>query len=185
MSQVLIVIALAAAAAIAAVVALYNGLVRLRNETDNAWAQIDVQLQRRHDLIPNLVETVKGYMRHERELLENITKARGAAVAAQGVGPQAAAENMLTSLLGQLRVAIEAYPDLKASANVLALQEELASTENKLAFARQYYNDSVMRLNTKIESFPSNIVAGIFGFGKREFFEIDDPGARQAPAASF
>lgn len=171
--------------AVAAVVLLYNGLVRLRNEANNAWAQIDVQLQRRHDLIPNLVETVRGYMRHERELLERVTEARSAAVAAQGVGAQSAAENILTSLLGQLRVAIEAYPDLKASTNVLALQEELASTENKLAFARQYYNDSVMHMNTKIEVFPSNLVAGMFGFTKREFFELDDPAARQTPVTSF
>jgi len=166
-------------------VVLYNGLVRLRNQVENSWAQIDVQLKRRHDLIPNLVEVVKGYMKHEREVLENVTKARSAAVAATGVQATATAENLLTGALGQLRVVMEKYPDLKASQNVLALQEELASTENKIAFARQFYNDSVMHLNSKIQMFPSNLVAGIFGFKEAEFFEIDDPAARAVPQTEF
>ncbi len=169
------------------VIGMYNTLVRLRNQVDNAWSQIDVQLKRRHDLIPNLVETVKGYMTHERELLESVTRARSAAVAASGSGPagMAPAENLLTQMLGQLRVTVENYPDLKASANFLSLQEEMASTENRIAFARQYYNDSVMHLNTRVESFPANLVAGLFGFGKSEFFELDDPAARQAPNVAF
>jgi len=139
-------------------VVLYNGLVRLRNQVENSWAQIDVQLKRRHDLIPNLVEVVKGYMKHEREVLENVTKARSAAVAATGVQATATAENLLTGALGQLRVVMEKYPDLKASQNVLALQEEM---------------------------FPSNLVAGIFGFKEAEFFEIDDPAARAVPQTEF
>ncbi len=167
------------------VIGVFNSLVRLRNQAKNAWSQIDVQLKRRHDLIPNLVETVKGYAKHERELLEAITKARSAAVQASGMREQAQAENMLTRFLGQLQVTVENYPDLKASTNFLALQEELASTENKIAFARQFYNDSVMKLNTKIEMFPSNIVAGLFGFEKQEFFEIEDPAARAAQQVDF
>jgi LemA protein len=187
MMTVLIVLAVAVVLAFLYVVAVFNGLVRLRNQKDNAWSQIDVQLKRRHDLIPNLVETVKGYMTHERELLESVTRARSAAVAASGSGPagMAPAENLLTAMLGQLRVTVENYPDLKASANFLALQEEMASTENRIAFARQYYNDSVMHLNTRVESFPANLVAGLFGFGKSEFFELDDPAARQAPNVAF
>lgn len=159
----------------------YNKFIRLRNEVDNAWSQIDVQLARRHDLIPNLVETVKGYMEHERETLEAVTKARSAAVAAQGVAQQAQAENMLGGALGRFFMAVEAYPDLKASQNFLALQEELASTENKLGFARQFYNDSVMRLNNSVQMFPGNLVAGMFGFRQREFFELEERAARTAP----
>ena len=165
--------------------AMYNGLVRLRNEVENAWSQIDVQLKRRHDLIPNLLETVKGYMKHERETLESITQARSLAMGAKGVQEQAQAENMLTQALGGLRVAVEAYPDLKASQNFMQLQEELTSTENKIGFARQYYNDGVMRYNTNLQSFPNNMVAGTFGFKEREFFEIEEPAQREVPKVQF
>ena len=165
----------------AGLAAMYNALVRLRNEVENAWAQIDVQLKRRHDLIPNLVDIVKGYMTHERETLEAVTKARSAAATAAGVQAQAQAENLLGGALGRFFVAVEAYPDLKASQNFLALQEELASTENKIGFARQFYNDSVMRMNTKTQTFPSNLVASSFGFKAAEFFEIEDAAARSAP----
>ena len=164
-----------------AVIAIFNGLVRLRNEVKNAWAQIDVQLQRRHDLIPNLVETVKGYAKHEREVFENVTKARASAMSASGAHAQGMAENLLTRALGGMMAVVENYPDLKASQNFLALQEELASTENKIAFARQYHNDAVMRLNTKIQMFPSNIVASIFAFKPAEFFEVEEMAARSAP----
>jgi len=167
------------------VVGIYNGLVRLRNEVKNAWAQIDVQLKRRHDLIPNLIETVKGYMTHERETLENITKARNLAVQASGVGAQAQAEGALNRALGQFFLVVENYPDLKANQNFLALQEELTSTENKIGFARQFYNDQVMQLNNKVQMFPSNIIAGMFGFKQEEFFEIEDEAEREAPKVSF
>jgi LemA protein len=164
---------------------LYNSLVRLRNHVENAWSQIDVQLKRRYDLIPNLVSTVKGYMEHEQTVLENVTRARAQAMQATGVQERAGAENQLTRAIGGVRAVIEQYPDLKASQNVMALQEELASTENKIAFARQFYNDSVMRLNTKVEQFPSNIVASMGGFRRSEFFEIEDPTERQPVAVDF
>jgi LemA protein len=167
------------------VIGIYNGLVRLRNEVKNAWAQIDVQLKRRYDLIPNLLETVKGYAKHEQETFENITKARSQAMDAQGVGAQGQAEGMLSQALGGLRVIVEAYPDLKANQNFLSLQEELTSTENKIGFARQFYNDQVMQLNNKVQMFPSNIVAGMFGFKQEEFFEIEEPEVREAPKVSF
>ncbi len=160
---------------------VFNSLVRLRNETANAWAQIDVQLKRRHDLIPNLIETVRGYMTHERETLEAVTKARSAAASASGVQNQAQAENLLGGALLRVFVAVEKYPDLKASKNFLALQEELASTENKLGFARQFYNDAVMHLNNKIQMFPSNVIAGMFNFKQAEFFELEDSAARSVP----
>jgi len=163
----------------------YNGLVRLRNQVKNAWAQIDVQLKRRHDLIPNLVETVKGYAGHEKTTLENVVKARGAAVQAQGPQEQGKAEGMLSAALGRLMVVVEQYPDLKANQNFLALQEELTSTENKIGFSRQHYNDSVMTYNTRTESFPVNVVAGIFGFKGEEFFELEDEAAREAPKVAF
>jgi len=166
-------------------VAAYNGLVRLRNHVKNAWAQIDVQLKRRHDLIPNLVETVKGFAGHEKETLENIVKARSQAVSAQGVGAQAKAEGELSQALGRLMMVVEQYPDLKANQNFLALQEELTSTENKIGFSRQFYNDSVMVFNTKIQSVPTNIIAGSFGFGEEEFFELEDAAERQTPKVSF
>jgi LemA protein len=166
-------------------VGIYNSLVRLRNQVKNAWAQIDVQLKRRHDLIPNLVETVKGYMTHERETLENVTKARNLAAQASGVGEQGRAEGNLTNALGQFFVVAEAYPDLKANQNFLALQEELTSTENKIGFARQFYNDQTMQFNNKIQMFPSNVVAGMFGFKEAEFFETENETEREAPKVSF
>jgi len=165
----------------------YNGLVRLRNQTKNAWAQIDVQLKRRHDLIPNLVETVKGYAGHERQTLEAVTNARNIAVGAvgKGVGEQAKAEGELKGALSRLLAVVESYPDLKANQNFLALQEELSSTENKISFSRQYYNDSVLHYNNKIQMAPSNIVAGMFGFKSGEFFEVPGAEEREAPKVSF
>src|SRR5437870_6742661 len=156
----------------------YNRLVRLRVRTENAWSQIDVQLRRRYDLIPNLVEAVKGYAAHEREVFEEVTKARAQAEAASGVKDQAQAENQLTAGIRRLIAVAENYPQLKASENFLALQEELTGTESKIAFARQFYNDQVTILNNLVQSFPSNIVAGIFSFHAREFFEIEETAAR-------
>jgi LemA protein len=156
------------------VIAQYNGLVRLKNRVDGAWAQIDVQLKRRYDLIPNLVETVKGYASHERETLEAVIQARNSAVSASGPAEQAQSENILTGALRNLFALSEAYPDLKANQNFLALQEELTGTEGRIAYARQYYNDSVLSYNTKIQTFPANIFAGMFNFTAREYFEADD-----------
>ncbi len=163
----------------------YNSLVRLRNQVKNAWSQIDVQLKRRHDLIPNLIETVKGYMSHEKETLENITNARSQALKAGTVAEKAKAESMLSGALGRFNVVVENYPDLKANQNFLALQEELTSTENKISFARQNYNDQVLRYNNKIEMFPSNIIAGMFNFTKEEFFEIESQEEREVPKVDF
>ena len=165
----------------------YNGLVRLRNQVKNAWAQIDVQLKRRYDLIPNLVETVRGYMKHERETLEAVTKARNLAqqVSSAGAGARGKAEGELSAALGRLLAVAESYPDLKANQNFLALQEELTSTENKISFSRQYYNDSVLRYNNKTQMFPSNVVAGMFRFKADEFFEVTVPEERAAPRVSF
>jgi LemA protein len=165
--------------------AAYNQLVRQRQEVKSAWSQIDVQLKRRHDLIPNLVESVKGYMTHERETLEHVIKARTQAVSATGLQEKAQAENMLTQTLRSLFAVWERYPDLKANQNVMSLQEELTSTENRISFARQFYNDQAMRLNTSIESAPTNVVAGLTGFTKVEFFEIEDPAHREAPKVQF
>jgi LemA protein len=166
---------------------LYNGLVRLRNQVKNAWAQIDVQLKRRHDLIPNLVETVKGYMKHERETLEAVTKARNLAqqVSSAGAGERAKAEGELSSALSRLLAVVERYPDLKANQNFLALQEELTSTENKISFSRQFYNDSVLKYNNQTQMVPSNIVASMFGFKAGEFFEVTLAAEREAPKVSF
>ncbi|HEY3293929.1 MAG TPA: LemA family protein [bacterium] len=155
-------------------IGLYNGLVRIRNQVRNAWAQIDVQLKRRHDLIPNLVETVKDYMSYEQETLTRVIEARGKALAAQGVAAVSAAENQLTGALKSLFAVAENYPQLKANENVLKLQEELSSTENKIAFARQYYNDSVMRLNNQIEMFPSSLFANTFNFQREPFYQVPD-----------
>ncbi len=166
-------------------IGIYNMLVRQKNEVDNSWAQIDVQLKRRYDLIPNLVETVKGYAKHEAGTLEKVVQARTMAMNAQGVADKAQAENMLTGALKSLFALSEAYPDLKANQNFLALQEELATTENKVGFARQYYNDSVMRYNTSIEQFPANLIANTFNFGRREFFEVKEEEVRQAPKVQF
>src|SRR5437588_7326363 len=163
----------------------YNGLVRLRNRIQGAWAQIDVQLRRRYDLIPNLVETVKGYAAHEKSTFEAVTEARANAINAQGPAQQAQAENAITGALKSLFAVAEAYPDLKANQNFLNLQEELTSTEGRIAYARQFYNDTVQGLNTKIETFPANLLAGAFGFEQREYFELDDPGQREAPRVQF
>jgi len=166
---------------------LYNGLVRLRNQVKNAWAQIDVQLKRRYDLIPNLVETAKGYMKHERETLEAVTNARNLAqqVSSAGAGERAKAEGELSSALSRLLAVVENYPDLKANQNFLALQEELTSTENKISFSRQFYNDSVLRYNNQTQMVPSNIVASMFGFKASEFFEVTLAAEREAPKVSF
>ncbi len=169
------------------VASTYNSLVRLRNRVRNAWAQIDVQLKRRHDLIPNLVETAKGYMTHERGTFEAVTKARNLAQKAvgTGVGAQSKAEGELSGALSRLLLVVENYPDLKANQNFLALQEELTSTENKISFSRQFYNDSVLRYNNKTQMFPSNMMAGMMGFKASEFFEVTAAEEREAPKVSF
>ena len=152
---------------------LYNGLVRLRNQVRNAWSQIDVQLKRRHDLVPNLVNAVKGYLQHEREVLERVTEARARAMAASGAARVGVAEGQLSQAVSGLIATMERYPDLKANQNVLALQEELVSTENRIGFARQFYNDMVARYNTRQQSFPLNLVAGALSFRPAEFFEME------------
>lgn len=172
-------------ALIAAFFGMYNSLVALKMRVENAFSQIDVQLKRRHDLIPNLVEAVKGYMAHEKDTLERVTKARTQAIDATGLQDKIAAENMLTQTLRSLFAVAERYPDLKANQNVLNLQEELTSTENRISFARQYYNDEVTRYNTDIATIPINIVAAACGFTKRELFGIDDPAEKQAPQVKF
>ena len=172
-------------ALVAWVVGIYNGLVRLRNQVKEAWAQVDVQLKRRFDLIPNLMETVKGYMQHERETLESVTQARAAISGAGNLGARAEAEGGLTAALGRLFAVAESYPDLNAKQNFLSLQEELASTENKIGAARNYYNSSVLGINNKVQMFPSNIIAGMFNFKQEEFFELKDEGEREAPKVSF
>ncbi|MDJ0625022.1 MAG: LemA family protein [Candidatus Caenarcaniphilales bacterium] len=164
----------------------YNNLVSLRNKVENAWSQIDVQLKRRHDLIPNLIETVKGYMNHERETLEAVIKARQQAVNISGdFANKAQIENMLSQTLKSLFAVSERYPDLKANQNFLSLKEELVSTENKISFARQFFNDTVLKLNNKVEMFPSNLIAKMFSFDKKEFFEIDEPKEREVPKVQF
>jgi LemA protein len=182
---ILVVLALIVIGLLGWVAVAYNGLVRLRNQLENAWAQIDVQLKRRCDLIPNLVETVKGYAKHESGTLEAVIQARNMAVSAKGVAERAQAENVLTGALKSLFAVAEAYPNLKADQSFLRLQEELTSTENKIAFSRQFYNDSVMTFNTQIEVFPQNIIAGMFHFVRREFFEVKDEASREAPKVSF
>jgi LemA protein len=166
-------------------VAVYNGLVQLRENIRNGWSQIDVQLKRRHDLIPNLVATAKGYMAHEKETLENVIKARQQAVDAKGIQDKQQAENFLTGTLRSLFAVTENYPNLKADHHMMRLHEELTSTENKVAFARQYYNDEVNRLNTAVQSFPDNFIARAFHFQKAEFFEIEDPQHKNAPEVKF
>ena len=166
-------------------IAIYNKLVRSRKEVDNAWSQIDVQLKRRYDLIPNLVETVKGYAAHESGVFERVTNARSDAMAARGADARIAAENQLGGALRGLMVQLEAYPELKANTNFLQLQEELGSTENKIAFARQYYNDTVTNYNTAIALFPANIFAGIFHFSAVELWRIEENAERNAPKVSF
>jgi LemA protein len=177
----LIVIAVVAVMAIG----IYNSLVQLRNRCENSWAQVDVQLKRRYDLIPNLVETVKGYAKHEREVFQKVTEARTSAMNAGSVKDQGMAENQLSGALKSLFAVAESYPDLKANQNFLMLQEELAGTESKIAYARQFYNDTVMKFNTKQQVFPANIIAGMFGFKEREYFEIEEPAAREAVKVEF
>ena len=198
MTALIILAVLLAAVVIAALWAtgIYNGLVTLRNRFKNAFAQIDVQLKRRYDLIPNLVETAKGYLKHEHETLEDVTKARNIAYAASqaaaanpadsnAVKGLVSAEGGLTGALSRLMVVAEQYPDLKANQNMMQLTEELTSTENKIAFARQAYNDSVMEYNTSRETFPNTLLAGMFGFLPAELFHVEDPAERNAPKVSF
>jgi LemA protein len=163
----------------------FNKLVRLRNRTDEAYAQIDVQLKRRYDLIPNLVETVKGYAAHERGTLQAVTDARAAAASATGVAATAEANNVLSGALGRLFAVAEAYPDLKANTTFLNLMEQLTTTENQLGFARQFYNDSVRALNTAIETFPLMLFAGMAKATRREYFQVDDAATREAPKVQF
>lgn len=184
----MIVLLIFSAVAVIAVIwffAAYNSLVNLKVRVENAWSQIDVQLKRRHDLIPNLVEAVKGYLAHEKDTLERVIKARTQAIDASGLQDKAKAENFLTQTLRSLFAVVERYPDLKANQNILKLQEELTSTENKIAFARQYYNDEVRLLNTQIQVVPSNIVANLAGFQKKEFFEIEDTSQKEPPKVKF
>ncbi len=166
-------------------VGIYNGLVSGRNSCKNAWSQVDVQLKRRYDLIPNLVETAKGYLKHERETLEAVIKARQMAIDASSVKDQAKAENMLTSTLRSLFAVSESYPDLKANQNMMALQEELTSTENRIGFSRQNYNDTVLSFNNRVQQFPSNMVAGMFGFKEEDFFELEDQAAKEPVKVQF
>jgi LemA protein len=171
---VLIVILAILAILVIWLIATYNGLVKLRNRIENAWAQIDVQLKRRYDLIPNLVETVKGYAAHERQTLEAVIQARNMAIAAKGPAEQAQTENILTGALKSLFAVAEAYPDLKANQNFLNLQEELTGTEGRIAYARQFYNDTVYKYNTKIQTFPAVVIAGPMRFTAREYFEAEE-----------
>jgi LemA protein len=166
-------------------IGMYNGLITLRNRCDNAWSQVDVQLRRRYDLIPNLVETVKGYAKHESGVFERVTQARNMAANAQTVKAQGEADNMLTGALKSLFAVAEAYPDLKANQNFMMLQEELAGTESKVAYARQFYNDVVMKFNLKQQVFPSNILANMFGFKTREYFQIEEEVAKGPVKVSF
>jgi LemA protein len=166
-------------------VAIYNRLVRLRNRAENAWAQVDVQLRRRYDLIPNLVETVKGYASHEQTTFEEVTKARTAAQQAQTVGEQAQAENLLTQAIGRLFAVAEQYPQLRATENFQQLQAQLEETESKIAVSRQVYNDAVLTYDNALETVPTNIVAGMFSFKAREYFEVEEPAAREAPRVQF
>lgn len=163
----------------------YNRLITLRNRAQEAFSDIDVQLKRRHDLIPNLVETVKGYASHERGVFERVTEARSKAMAAQTVGERAKAENQLSQALMSLYAVSERYPELKASANFLELQREIRDTEDKILASRRFYNTNVRDLNTKIETFPTNLLAFSFGFGKMEFFEVEEPTEREAPKVKF
>jgi LemA protein len=184
MTAVLIIIGVIALLVIW-VIAIYNGMVKMRNNVDKEWHNIDVQLERRYSLIPNLVETVKGYAKHEQETLTKITAYRSQAMDAKTVAEKAEANNMLTSALSGLKVQLEAYPDLKANTNFSQLQEELATTENKISFTRQLYNQVVTTYNNKTEVFPNSIIAGMFRFTRRELFEISTTEARQTPKVAF
>jgi len=183
---IVIIILVVVVLAVLFFVVAYNGVIRLRNRVESAWSQISVQLQRRHDLIPNLIETVKGYAAHEASTLEAVTAARTGAVQAQQAGPaqQAQAENVLSGALRQLFALSESYPDLKANQNFLQLQEELTSTEDRIAYARQFYNDSVQKYNTRIQTFPTVLIAGMFNFSAREFFEAEQ-GSTEVPKVQF
>ncbi len=172
------------AIAVLFVIVVYNGLIRIRNEVDNSFAQIDVQLKRRNDLIPNLVETVRGYAKHEREVFDSVTRARSALLSAKTVGEKARASNMLTETLKSLFAVSENYPQLKANENFMQLQEELSGTENKIAYSRQHYNDVVMEFNIRIQTFPNNLFAGTFGFTKRELFAAPEE-ERKVPQVKF
>ncbi len=185
MGTALIVIVAILVVTALALVAIYNSLVSKRVRCREAWSQIDVQLKRRYDLIPNLVETVKGYAAHEKETLERVIQARNQARAAEGVAKQAEAENFLTGALRQLFALSERYPHLKANQNFSQLQEELTSTENKIAFARQHYNDSSAIYNTARQKFPNSVVAGMFNFKEQDFFELEEPEAREVPKVEF
>jgi LemA protein len=180
----LAIVVVVIAALLLFLVFVYNRLVRLRNRTQNAWAQVDVQLRRRYDLIPNLVETVKGYAAHEQGTFEEVTKARTAAQQAQSVQDQAQAENALTAAIGRLFAVAEAYPQLRATENFQQLQAQLADTEQKIAVSRQVYNDTVLTYNNATQTVPTNLVAGTFGFAPKDFFEIEEP-AREAPQVKF
>ena len=183
MTAVLIIIGLIVLLAIILMV-LYNGLVKLRNRIENAWAQIDVQLKRRFDLVPNLVESVKGYATHEREVFEKVTQARSMIQSAQSLEQRQQGENMLTNTLRSLFAVAEAYPQLQANQNFLDLQQQLSDLEAKIAFARQFFNDTTMKFNTEIQSFPTNILAGMFGFQSMPYFQVDDL-QREAVAVKF
>jgi len=182
---VIIAVAIVVVLLVLFVIGIYNALIRLRNQVDNAWSQIDVQLKRRHDLIPNLVETAKGYMKHERGTFEAITNARSQAMGAKTVADASKAEGALGEALSKFMLVVENYPDLKANQNFLAVQEELTSTENKISFARQSYNDQTLFFNNKIQMFPSNIIANMFSFTERDFFEIEVAAEREVPKVSF
>ena len=171
--------------AVVVFIGFYNSLVQLKNQVKNAWSQIDVQLKRRHDLIPNLVNTAKGYVKHERETLDSVTQARSQAMSADSVGDRSKAEGALSGAMSKFFLVVENYPDLKANQNFLALQEELTSTENKISFSRQNYNDQVLFFNNKIQMFPSNVVAGMFNFKESEFFEIEDAAEKEVPKVDF
>ena len=185
MGVVLIILVVFGVVLVFGVIGIYNALIRLRNRCDNGWAQIDVQLRRRYDLIPNLVETVKGYAKHEREVFEKVTEARTKAINASSVKEQGEAENMLSGTLKSLFAVAENYPELKANQNFMMLQEELAGTESKIAYSRQFYNDTVMKFNMRQQVFPSNIVASMFGFKEKDYFEIEEAEAREPVKVKF
>jgi LemA protein len=183
---VIVIVIVAAVLLLAlALVLLYNRLVRLRNRAENAWAQVDVQLRRRYDLIPNLVEAVRGYASHERATFDEVTQARTRAQEARTVEDQAQAENALTAAIGRLFAVAEAYPELRATENFQQLQTQLEETEQKIAVARQVYNDTVLTYDTALESVPTNVVAGLFSFRPRAYFEVEEPAAREAPRVQF
>jgi LemA protein len=182
---VLLILLILVGAVIIVAIGIYNSLINLRNRCDNSWAQVDVQLRRRYDLIPNLVETVKGYAKHEREVFQKVTEARTQAINAGTVKEQGQAENMLNGALKTLFAVAENYPELKANQNFLMLQEELSGTESKIAYARQFYNDTVMKFNVKQQVFPANIIANMFNFKEKEYFEIEVPEAKEPVKVSF